>query len=92
MKPNKTYRFTITNLSKPSSLYNMGLKPLFYSKKIAESQNKGWHRHGENIRYYRRAQPSANGRKQYCLTFTMNFPHENDEIYLAHDYPYTYTG
>ena len=82
MKPNKNYRFTIINLSKPSSLYNLGLKPLFYSKRIADDQNKGWHRAGDNIRYYRRAQPSASGRKQYCLTFTLTFPYENDEVGL----------
>jgi hypothetical protein len=26
----------------------------------------------------------------YTLTFSINFPHDNDTVYLAHCYPYTY--
>ncbi len=26
----------------------------------------------------------------FTLTFTLNFPHDNDTVYLAHCYPYTY--
>ena len=85
------YRFTIINFSKPSSLYNNGLRPLMYSTQLAEKRGKGWIRNGENIRYYRRAIPTASGRSQYCLTWTMKFPHNDDTVYLAHDYPYTYT-
>lgn len=27
----------------------------------------------------------------YTLTFTVEFPHESDEVYFAHSYPYTYS-
>lgn len=27
----------------------------------------------------------------YTLTFTLEFPHEDDSVYLAHSYPYTYS-
>lgn len=27
----------------------------------------------------------------FTLTFTMEFPHDDDEVYLAHCYPYTYS-
>lgn len=27
----------------------------------------------------------------YTLTFTLEFPHENDTVYIAHCYPYTYS-
>lgn len=27
----------------------------------------------------------------YTFTFTVKFPHDDDEVYLAHCYPYTYT-
>jgi len=93
MKANKTYRFTITNLSKPTSLYNLGLMPLVYSEQKAKDKKIGWHRCGENIKYYRSqsANPDGSKRKQYCLTFTISFPYDNDTVYLAHDYPYTYT-
>lgn len=30
------YKFTIINLMKPDSLYNSGMRPLFYSNKLAQ--------------------------------------------------------
>lgn len=27
----------------------------------------------------------------YTLTFNIEFPHENDTVYFAHSYPYTYS-
>lgn len=27
----------------------------------------------------------------YTLTFTLEFPHDKDIVYLAHSYPYTYS-
>lgn len=27
----------------------------------------------------------------YTLTFTTDFPHDADTVYIAHNYPYTYT-
>ena len=49
----RIFRFTITNLSKPTSLYNLGLRPLVYSEQKAKDKKIGWHRCGENIKYYR---------------------------------------
>lgn len=40
VKKYQTYKFNIVNLMKPESSYNQGMKPLFYSKKEAES-NEG---------------------------------------------------
>ena len=48
----KTYRFNIINLLKPDSLYNHGMKPLFYSEINAERFNTGWVRCGENVCYF----------------------------------------
>nr|XP_026695395.1 cytosolic carboxypeptidase 2-like isoform X1 [Ciona intestinalis] len=36
MRPEQTYRFTIVNLMKPSSLYNHGMRPVFYSEMNAK--------------------------------------------------------
>ena len=33
------YKFTIINLMKPDSLYNSGMKPLFYSEKQAKHKS-----------------------------------------------------
>ena len=37
---------------KPDSNYNMGMKPLVYSKIEAEEHEMGWYRDGFNIAYY----------------------------------------
>ena len=35
------------------SLYNEGMKPLFYSDQNAKNKNLGWIRMGHNIHYYK---------------------------------------
>lgn len=53
MKAGVSYRFTIVNLMKSSSLYSLGMKPLLYSESAAKEKDVGWHRIGSNIKYYR---------------------------------------
>lgn len=53
MKAGVTYRFTIINLMKHSSLYSQGMRPLLYSEKAAKDRCVGWQRTGSNIKYYR---------------------------------------
>ncbi|XP_060770750.1 cytosolic carboxypeptidase 2 isoform X2 [Neoarius graeffei] len=89
-KAGVTYRFTIINLMKSSSLYETGMRPLLYSEHGAWLKGEGWHRAGNNIRYYRN-QSEKEGKSLYSLTWTLEFPHENDTCYLAHCYPYTYS-
>uniref|UniRef100_A0A671EZS5 AGBL carboxypeptidase 3 n=1 Tax=Rhinolophus ferrumequinum TaxID=59479 RepID=A0A671EZS5_RHIFE len=84
------YRFTIINFTKPASLYNRGMRPLFYSEKEAKSRNIGWQRRGDQIKYYRN-NPGQDGRHYFSLTWTFQFPHNKDTCYFAHCYPYTYT-
>ncbi|XP_072820505.1 cytosolic carboxypeptidase 3 isoform X4 [Vicugna pacos] len=85
------YRFTITNFTKPASLYNRGMRPLFYSEKEANTHNIGWQRIGDQIKYYRNNQ-GQDGRHYFSLTWTFQFPHNKDTCYFAHCYPYTYTN
>ncbi|XP_028596479.1 cytosolic carboxypeptidase 2 isoform X7 [Podarcis muralis] len=84
-----TYRFTIVNLMKAKSLYSVGMKPLLYSEKDAQSHGIGWRREGSNIKYYK--YNTEDGQTLYCLTWTFRFPHSHDTCYFAHFYPYTYT-
>ncbi|XP_007246641.3 cytosolic carboxypeptidase 2 [Astyanax mexicanus] len=90
MKAGVTYRFTIINLMKSSSLYEAGMRPLLYSELAAWLKGEGWCRDGSNIRYYRNLCENE-GTALYSLTWTMQFPYENDTCYLAHCYPYTYS-
>lgn len=53
MRAGVTYRFTIVNLMKSSSLYSKGMRPLLYSERAAVENGVGWHRTGSDIRYYR---------------------------------------
>lgn len=51
-RANKTYRFNIINLLKPDSLYNHGMKPLFYSEIDAQRYARGWVRCAKDVCYY----------------------------------------
>ncbi|XP_069077704.1 cytosolic carboxypeptidase 2 isoform X1 [Pleurodeles waltl] len=84
------YRFTITNLMKSSSLYSLGMKPLLYSQTDAQTRGVGWRREGGDIRYYKNPS-AADGPSLYCLTWTCQFPNDDDTCYFAHCYPYTYS-
>jgi len=86
------------NLCKPDSLYNEGMRVLVYSEKRAAEKDIGWHREGENISYYRNgickndsAKSIASNKSYYTHTFTYNFEYENDVVYFAYCYPYTYS-
>ncbi|XP_057659517.1 cytosolic carboxypeptidase 2-like isoform X4 [Diorhabda carinulata] len=88
------YRFSITNCSKENSLYNEGMKPLMYSKKDSQLHCIGWRRCGQNISYFCNDNVTVDDPDQqmtYTLTFTVKFPHDDDEVYLAQSYPYTYS-
>lgn len=86
---NTKYKFNIVNVIKPDSLYNQGMKPLLYSEMNAKS-GIGWVRCGQDICYYQN-NIRRKGGYYYTLTFTVEFPHNNDTCYLAYCYPYTYT-
>ncbi|XP_044047852.1 cytosolic carboxypeptidase 2 isoform X2 [Siniperca chuatsi] len=97
MKAGVTYRFTIINLMKNSSLYSQGMRPLLYSERAAEEKGVGWQRTGSNIRYYRNCNQNTKDNNSdtitlYSLTWTLQFPCDSDTCYLAHCYPYTYSN
>nr|XP_054381723.1 cytosolic carboxypeptidase 2 isoform X4 [Pongo abelii] len=85
-----TYRFTIVNLLKPKSLYTIGMKPLLYSQLDANTRNIGWRREGNEIKYYKNNMDDGQ-QPFYCLTWTIQFPYDQDTCFFAHFYPYTYT-
>ncbi|XP_022610426.1 cytosolic carboxypeptidase 2-like [Seriola dumerili] len=93
MKAGVTYRFTIINLMKSSSLYSLGMRPLLYSERAAKEKGVGWQRIGSNIRYYRNCNQDNNSDTiaLFSLTWTLQFPYDSDTCYLAHCYPYTYS-
>ena len=45
-------RFDIVNFSKPDSLFNYGMKINVFSEQENKTNNTGWFRAGENIKYF----------------------------------------
>ncbi|KAL4445456.1 hypothetical protein ABPG74_004530 [Tetrahymena malaccensis] len=86
---------SILNYQKPYSLFNQGMKILVYSKKKREKQNLGWHRSCSNINYYKneykRQTQNIPISTYYTLEFTYDFTEEQDEIFFAYNYPYSYS-
>lgn len=59
MKAGITYRFTIVNLMKSSSLYSKGMRPLLYSERAATENGVGWNRTGSDIKYFRNSNQAS---------------------------------
>lgn len=62
-----------------------------YSETEALKSGKGWHRVGKNICYYQNSIKKKQAGNYYTLTFSINFENDNDTVYFAHSYPYTYS-
>lgn len=78
---------------KHSSLFNSGMKPAIFSKRSYEEEGKSWFRDGYNISYKQNSiyRENYTNTCYYTLTFTYNFPYDNDLVYFAYSYPYTYS-
>jgi hypothetical protein len=53
MRSDLEYKFSILNFTKPDSQYAVGMRPVLYSQREAETRGVGWTRCGDLIRYYR---------------------------------------
>ena len=95
-RKNLSVQFNIMNFTKPDSLFNYGMKVSIYSEKRSEKSEGaiGWHKGGERISYY------GNGIKKdvcytskgyYTASFTYKFLHDDDMVYFAYCFPYTYS-
>ena len=87
-------RFNIVNLTKPDSLFNMGMKPVVYSVQDAATKGAGWLRSGNDISYYANSYARNNNAGEgfacyFTLSFTIEFHHAKDTVLIAYSYPYT---
>lgn len=69
------------------------MRPLMYSVKNSQRNAKsGWERCGRNIEYF-----ENHLAKQYegglfnTLSFEVKFDHDDDEVYFAYNFPYSYS-
>ena len=92
---------------KPDSLFNEGMKPVVRSKREDQEHSCGWKREGHNISYYKNSiqivtrlfnksinvskECQSASRMYYTLTLSYKFKYDNDVVYFAHCYPYTYS-
>ena len=87
-------KFNMNNLSKSDSLYNDGMRVLTFSAKTKKEKNLGWHRVGTDISYSQNNFKKENlrfSRYYYTFTFSHTFEHDEDQVYFAHCFPYTYS-
>lgn len=70
------------------------MKVSVYSEKKSEKKNMGWHKDGEDIRYFMngiRKDVTYYSKSYYTATFTYTFEHDDDLVYFAYSVPYTYS-
>ena len=88
------------NFTKPDSLFNFGMKVSVYSEKMAQGTNedgsngRGWYRGCDRISYYGNGIKKDCGYSCFCyytLSFNYKFQHDDDTVYFAYCFPYTYS-
>ena len=92
---------TSHNISKALSVLlsdTSGMRPVMFSVSEAMRGRPYWIRAGTEICYYKnhfirstRTTGGVRGKSYYTASFTLNFKHDQDSVYLAYHYPYTYT-
>ena len=86
-------KYNIVNFTKKDSLYNFGMKILLFSEKANARSGQGWYRGGTNIQYYPNTirRPSSS-KCFYSLSFNYKCEFDDDTLYLAYCFPYTYSA
>merc|ERR1711971_206485 len=87
MQTGVAYTFHLSNLQKPGSLFEEGCQPVMYSLRRSQEVGLGWTREGQDVAYY----PSDEQGRRLRVSFDVIFPYEDDEVFLAHTTPYTYS-
>jgi hypothetical protein len=68
------------------------MKVLVFSEHANRESDKGWYRDGEEIRYFSNGiRKGGSFKTYYTLSFKFTFPYDNDTVYFAYGYPYTYS-
>jgi len=91
VKAHHAYKFNIVNMMKPASQFNEGMQPVVYSTRKSQ-EGAGWRRGGQDIGYFQNnlRRPDSRG-CLYTLTFSLVPEFDNDTLYVAYCFPYTFT-
>ncbi|EAR88956.3 zinc carboxypeptidase family protein (macronuclear) [Tetrahymena thermophila SB210] len=93
-KKDKTIKLNLVNHSKKQSLFKNGMKPAIFSvKKNKNEKEKSWERGGNNVKYYQNQilKEETYDNYYYTLSFSYTFEYDDDVVYFAMSYPYSYT-
>lgn len=89
---NLDIKYNIVNFTKKDSLYNFGMKILIFSEAENAKSGLGWFRGGTNIHYYaNNIRRPASSKCFYSLSFNYKADFNNDTLYFAYCFPYTYS-
>ena len=89
-RKDRNYKFYISGFHKSKSLYTSGAKIFWYSTIRAKQENISWTRGGDNYSYG--ILPGQKTRKKRStVSFEIDFPHNNDILYMCYALPYTYS-
>lgn len=93
MKKGQSVKFNLVNMVKQSSLFSCGMKPAVFSKRAYEEEGRSWFRDGYSISYRQNhiQRENRGHASYYTLSFTYDFHYDNDTVYFAYSYPYTYS-
>lgn len=89
-RANVVYTFHIVNLSKPASLFEEGAQPVLFSRKRHQDAGVGWTHVGFDVAYYSNGGLLPSGKPAHTLSFSLSFEYAEDDVYVAHYFPYGY--
>jgi hypothetical protein len=81
------YTLILSGFHKSQKVYSNGSKVFWYSVKQSEETGISWSRGGRNYSFGMNSESI----KGYSLQFQIEFPYDNDIIYISYGLPYTYT-
>jgi cytosolic carboxypeptidase protein 2/3 len=94
-RKNNTVKFNIMNFTKADSLFNYGMKISVYSQKRADEENgESWYKGCDKISYYSNGIKKDNhyySKGYYTASFEYKFLYDDDVVYFAYAFPYTYS-
>lgn len=90
-------KLNIVNFIKKNLMFLDGVRPVAYSRKAYEKNKKGWEFVGNNCTYGKSfitreiAGNPPQFKNYYTFSFEINFSERDDLVYIALNFPYTYS-
>jgi len=89
VKSSIKYTFYLSGFHKVSGVFHSGYRVFWYSEALSKHKNISWARGGYNYSYGVTKKDHTG--KRSTLQFSIQFPYDDDSVYIAYSLPYTYT-